>query len=446
MSQGETTTVRIARTPHLVQVLPRDAESLAKVLGPAIERIDPLSSDAQLLIITPDVESTVALVAGAFSRFGGQGVDVLPATGVARAARLLRSDPVRAIAGPPFVLRGLVGASALRLGSIRTIVFAWVDALLEPGNPAIADIEAVLAEAPREADRILVVRDVTPAVEQFTERHLARARRLSAIGAGESAAVEVEYIISPAAARPGAMRRVLDEVDPPSAVLVTRLPESETDARDALKRLGYRRADDAVRVARTVPANTHTVILYDPPSGAGGLQDVAEAKPARIIALIEADELAALRRITGGRARPYRAAVAATDGLRRDEKLRDELRRVLEGGFARREIAAIEPMLGDYDGVEIAAALLRLLERERERVLPAPDVSPSFKRDDRPPRERPPRRDERPPRRDERPRRGPSSDARPRGRAEHTGHPPSGPRRDVRPTRGPDRGKPRGNR
>jgi ATP-dependent RNA helicase DeaD len=46
--------------------------------------------------------------------------------------------------------------------------------------------------------------------------------------------------------------------------------------------------------------------------------------------------------------------------------VRSELRDVLARSSVERELLALEPLLDDYDGVEIAAAALKLLEQERE--------------------------------------------------------------------------------
>src|SRR5918992_5059613 len=103
LTQAPDSSPRPARALHVVHALPRDWSSLAHVLTPVVERIDPMEAAVQLLVITPDVESTVALVAGAFAHFGVQGIDVVPATSAQRAARLLRTDPARAVAEAPRV-------------------------------------------------------------------------------------------------------------------------------------------------------------------------------------------------------------------------------------------------------------------------------------------------------------------------------------------------------
>jgi ATP-dependent RNA helicase DeaD len=55
----------------------------------------------------------------------------------------------------------------------------------------------------------------------------------------------------------------------------------------------------------------------------------------------------------------------AAAARRREEGVRAELRVVLEKGLAARELLALEPLLEAYDGIEIAAAALRLLENHR---------------------------------------------------------------------------------
>jgi ATP-dependent RNA helicase DeaD len=370
----------------VIHTLPRDWSSLAQVLTPVVERIDPMQAAVQVLVITPDVESTVALVAGAFAHFGVQGIDVLPATSAQRAARLLRTDPARAVAGPPGVLRDLLSASALRLDSVRGTVFAWVDEIIQEGGAPLADLEAVLAETPKDAIRVLVTREITGAIEQFIKGHLHHARGAGPTAGPATLDVPTAYVTTALAARPSALRRVLDQLDPPSATVVVRTHESETEAKLALRQLGYRRTDDVVRVSRgEVPANNHTVILYDPPVSSDLLASVSRSNPTQIVSLVEAADVRTLKRLTGNRAYPLPPARRSLPGSFNDEMLRKELRALLDAGLGGREVAAIEPLLAEYDAGEIAGALVRLVERERESRLTREQAPPSASqtRDDR---------------------------------------------------------------
>ncbi|MDQ3697846.1 MAG: DbpA RNA binding domain-containing protein, partial [Gemmatimonadota bacterium] len=71
----------------------------------------------------------------------------------------------------------------------------------------------------------------------------------------------------------------------------------------------------------------------------------------------------------GGRVTPLTLSGPGVRARAREETLRGELRALLvEGGGApAREMLSLEPLLEDFDGAEIAAAALLLLERARQR-------------------------------------------------------------------------------
>ena len=118
------------------------------------------------------------------------------------------------------------------------------------------------SEAPRDATRTLVVRSVTPAIDKFVERHMHQARRIGTVGTATESRLPLSYVTTSLAGRPAALREVLDQTDPPSAVVLVLSDDSEAEAREAVRQLGYRRAEDVVRVSRdAVAPNTHTVIF-----------------------------------------------------------------------------------------------------------------------------------------------------------------------------------------
>ena len=447
-----------ARSQNVIRVLPRDWTSLGEVITPSMERVDSTVAATQFLVVTPDPASTFAVVRGAFEKFGTVGIDLFPATAEHRAARMMAGVPTPAVAGPPVVLRGLVGRSVLRLDGVKAVLFAWIDDMIESGGEQLTALESILGELPDGVARTLVVREVTPAIQGFIDRYMFRARRAVAAPAADaedSQPMAMEYVTTPSAARPASLWRLLDELDPPSAVIVARHPESEADARRTLSQLGYRRADDAVRVS-SAPAgeNVHTIVFYDPPLSAADIEAARAVTAARVVAFVDPQDVVGLKALSGGGAKPLAVGDAVRQARRKEDTVRAELKQLLDDGVAFREVASLEPLLEQYDAVEIAAALLRLLERERESALaipptpkaprPGPGVPPeramgarpgSPRPDRRPPnaeRSAPPRgRDDRPPRgRDDRP---------PRGRDDR---PPRG--RDDRPPRGRGDGPPRG--
>ena len=56
---------------------------------------------------------------------------------------------------------------------------------------------------------------------------------------------------------------------------------------------------------------------------------------------------------------------AAAASRARDASVLAQLRALLESGTASRELLSLEPLLDEYDGAEVAAAALKLLEQER---------------------------------------------------------------------------------
>jgi ATP-dependent RNA helicase DeaD len=88
-----------------------------------------------------------------------------------------------------------------------------------------------------------------------------------------------------------------------------------------------------------------------------------------------------LRRLAGGAITPFALPAAAERARTHAERMRDELRAVLAAGQYSRELLSLEPLLDDYDGVELAAAALRLLETERAKPrAPATNETPAMTR------------------------------------------------------------------
>src|SRR5688500_1838953 len=163
-----------SRSQNVVRVLPRDWSSLAEVITPSMERIDTTLAATQLLVVTPDPSSTFAVVRGAFERFGTVGIDLFPATAEHRAARLIAGVPVPAVAGPPEVLRALMARSVLQVDGVKSVLFTWIEDVIEAGGDQLAALEAVLSEVPESASRTLVVREVSPAIQSFIDRYMFR--------------------------------------------------------------------------------------------------------------------------------------------------------------------------------------------------------------------------------------------------------------------------------
>lgn len=450
MEQAERGTA--SRSQNVVHFLPRTTDALARVIMPGLERIDPSQAALQVMVVTPDAESAVMVGDVVATLSAAQGVEVLPVTSANRAARMLAERPVHAIAGPATELQSLIQRSAIKLDTLRTIVLAWVDEDLATTPATLGALESIFGELPKETTRILIARRATPDVDKLIDSHLRTARRMTPPEADASpvaqiapASPSVHYVSVSSASKPAALRRLLDELDPPSATIVVRDAASEADATQTVRSLGYRRTDDPIRVARyeSIPAS-HTVILYDSPVMPSEIASASAIGPVQIVALTTPRDVISLHELTDALV-PLTLEGPGAAARSRDAVLREELAVILSQGVATREMIALEPLLDRYDGIEIAAAAIRLLDVERTKRAAAPAhglrllaLQPS----DRPAREarseggrddrgsRPPRdarnRDDRAPRKDFRgpPRGGPRPE---RGeRKEWTPRPPRG--------------------
>lgn len=368
---GERPETQAGRGQNLVYTLPHTTESIAEFLAPVLSRVDPATPGTQVLVVTRSAETAIAVSETVLGLAGAAGIEVVPVTGAARAGRIFKSRPVLAVAGTPEELSALVRSSALKLDTVRTVVIAWADDILENGPETLASLEALLGEL-GEAGRVIVARKLTPAVENLVERYARRARRvpLAEIEVPQIPAdyqlPHIKYVTIGGNARAASLRRLLDDLDPPSATIIARGGAAVAQVRHTLRTLGYRHNDDPIHVTEgDLKGETHAVIFYQPPVTTAELQRAALGKPVEVVVLAQPGEVAALRELAGGRLIPINLEGAERRAQNREEAVRQELRAVLTRGVTPRDIIFLEPLLEIFDAVEVAAAALQLLDRER---------------------------------------------------------------------------------
>jgi len=350
---------------HTIHVLPHAPYLIPRFLAPALERVAPDAEATQLLVITPDVDTSLAIAQVARSISDRSSAPIVPITSAARGGRLLGSRVIPAIAATPGTLVSLLKASAVKLEAVRTVVIAWADELYTAREGE--SLEVVLAELPKEASRIVVADRMTPEVEALVERHLRRASRQGVATTEDQAvaALPIRYVTTSSSGRAAAFRRLLDDLDPPSVIVLASDPGTADEARAAVASLGYE-GDANIRVeTEAVAEQAALIVLFDLPATADELVKVAATEPAQVVALVTPRQVPALRRLTSGAVEPIDVSRAAAKARAKDERLRAALRAELQSGFPARELMALEPLLSEFDGVEIAAAALRLMERER---------------------------------------------------------------------------------
>jgi ATP-dependent RNA helicase DeaD len=351
---------------NVVYVLPQSLDSVPKFLTAPLERVDATQGGTQLVVVTEDPESAVALAEAVLRITGLGGIELFPVTSPRRAARLMQGRPVLAIGGSPTDLAELIRGSSLKLQDVRSLVLAWGDDILHGDAESATALELIMTEVPKDAARVVVTAHPDQRVDAFVERYLRRARRVDERQIPPaSEPVSLQYVTTTNVVRSRALRRLLDDLDPPSATIVVDSTESEQEVAALLRALGYP-AEGDVRVSRTeIPPNTHAVIFYGLPATRALLDAAAAATPVLIVALIQPRDVPQLRRLAGGNVRPLTLTGSGRTARDRERELRGELNEVLENGVSARELHALEPLVERYDPIEIAAATVRLLERER---------------------------------------------------------------------------------
>lgn len=349
---------------HTIHVLPHAPYLIARFLAPALERVAADADATQLLIITPDTDTTLAIADAARTLSDRSGAPVVPITSAGRGARLLASRVTPAIAATPGTLVSLLKTSAVKLDAVRTVVIAWADELYAAREGE--SLEVVLGEVSKEASRVVVSDRMTPDVEALVERHLRRASRQGGAATDEQvvASLPIRYVTTSASGRSATLRRLLDDLDPPSVIVVASSTGAADEARSAIASLGYE-GEGSIRVETAVTEQASLVVFYDLPATGDEVVKVAATEPAQVVALVTPRQVPALRRLTSGAVEPIDVSRAAAKARAKDERLRAALRAELQSGFPARELMALEPLLSEFDGVEIAAAALRLMERER---------------------------------------------------------------------------------
>jgi ATP-dependent RNA helicase DeaD len=369
---GEHASGQVGRNQNLVYTLPHTTESIAEFLTPALARIDPSAGGTQVVVVTRDAETALAISETGLHLAGPTGIEVVPITSAARAGRIFKTRPVLAVAGTAAELLALVRSSVLKLGTVRTVVVAWADDILEEGPEVVSALEGVLGEL-SEAGRIIVTRKLTPVVENLAERYARRARRVGVADVeapqipADYAMPIIKYVTVAGSARASALRRLLDDLDPPSAMIVARDEAAAAEAAHVIRTLGYHDDDESMTVTRGYVGNapTHTVIFYQPPVTPGELQRVSLAKPVQVVVVAAPGEVPWLRELASGRLVPLNFPGPERRAHDREEAVRQELRAVLARGVPARELVSLEPLLREFDGTELAAAALHVLERER---------------------------------------------------------------------------------
>jgi ATP-dependent RNA helicase DeaD len=207
---------------------------------PLIERLDPALRLVQALIMTPTRELAVQ-VAEAVHRYGRhRGVTVLPVYGgqpIQRQLVGLRRG-VQVIVGTPGRLLDHLGRGSLALDGVRYLVLDEADEMLDMGF--VDDIEAILAEMPKERQSALFSATFPPRINALVKRHLKDPERIT-IKAEVRRTPRVRQLayVVPRPRKVEALGRILDIESPASAIIFCRTRTEVDDLTEAMASRGY---------------------------------------------------------------------------------------------------------------------------------------------------------------------------------------------------------------
>ena len=156
MAEREPTVGRTAQ--HAVHVLPHAEFAMARILEPALDRITADADATQLLVITADTDTAIAMAAISRSLRDRSVAPLVAISAAGRGARLLGSRVVPALAGTPGTVMALLRSSAVKLDGVSLQPVATFSKFARP----VQAIPAEAAQAYGLVDHVIVERPVGP--------------------------------------------------------------------------------------------------------------------------------------------------------------------------------------------------------------------------------------------------------------------------------------------
>lgn len=370
---------------------------------------------ARALVLVPTRELAMQVAEATHKYAKGTRLSVVPLYGGApmdQQIRALRRGAEVVVATPGRALDHL-RRGTLDVSSLQVLVLDEADEMLDMGFAE--DIDAILAETPKTRQTALFAATWAPRIAAVAGRHLTDPARVTIPKekrtAGKLPRVrQVAYIVS----RPqkmSALGRVLDYEAPKSAIVFCRTRLEVDELTDTLNAHGYgaqalhggmvqkqrdrvmqafRSEKAEILVATDVAArgldieHVSHVINFDVPSapevyvhrigrtGRIGREGVA-------ITLVGPREHRFLRSVEALTRQPIEVLALPTVAdlrARRLDAIRESLREEIEAGGLEGARAIVEALVQDFDVLDVAAAAVKLMQGEADKVIPAPEAAP----------------------------------------------------------------------
>ena len=242
--QRETIPPLIAGKDLLGQAATGTGKTAAFAL-PILQRIlNEGKSDTPTAVVLVPTRELAVQVSEAMHRYGrALGVRVLPVYGgqpIGRQLHALRAGIDIVVATPGRALDHIRRGS-LQLGGVKVVVLDEADEMLDMGFAE--DIEAVLAEAPKERQTVLFSATMPPRIEAIARKSQRDPIRIqiakAAAKAGEMPKVRQQAYLVPRNAKKVALGRILDLESPTAAIVFCRTRIEVDELTETMNARGY---------------------------------------------------------------------------------------------------------------------------------------------------------------------------------------------------------------
>ncbi len=349
-------------------------KTLAYGLGLAA-RLDPAGPGPQALVLRPTDDRAVAC-AEALQRL------LRPRALTVAAVQPRGPTAAHVAAASPSAALAAVEHSAIKLQGLRAVVFDGASAML--GLGAAGALETLTAQIPKDAQRILLTAELNRDVEDWLDRHARRARRLTYIPAEAPplAHVTVEFHAAPTATWMPVLAGLLSGASAKAGGWGLVHCRFEQEARQLADRIAVRgipcRVGPESEVTSVVawgtgsPSAAYSVSWGSPPDVVSFQQRFASA--ARAIAFLEPREFPHLQRLASAlsvRLSPLKIAVPP-DAQSSVQLTREQIREALAQRDLEPYVLILEPLLEEFNPIQLAAAATALFRELRPAAPPQP--------------------------------------------------------------------------
>jgi ATP-dependent RNA helicase DeaD len=369
----------VARGTNVVSVASAGSgKTLAYTIGLAA-RLDPQAPALQALVLRPTDDAAAATADEVNRLLAGRGL-------VTTFVRPRGQTAAHVATGSPSGVLAAVEHSAVKLDTLKTVVVDGLSAMLELG--ARDALETLIAQLPKEAQRVVLTSEINAAVEDWLERHARRARRVGAppLEIEPLAEAVLEFTAAPRGLWLPVLIRLLEGPRPREHGRWLIRCRTRCEARQLADRLrvrGFRASADhpAAEIVVTpedgsaIEPAVKTVSWGAPPDLASFRARIEHA--ARAIAFVEPRELAHLQQLAGTLSVRLSALKTAlpTETFRSAQRTRDQLRDAARNRDLEPYMIMLEPLLDEFNPIQLAAAAAALLRErtpdETAPVLPA---------------------------------------------------------------------------